>query len=278
MAKKQIINKASYWSDTSITGIEFLSAHYTSHEFSPHTHEGYAVGVVESGAQSFRYKSLFDIIPAGNIMVIHPNEVHTGRCVGGNGCAYRMMYIKPELLRNFMPAIHGRPERDLYFPNQSISDPDLAQKIKTAHQIFENPSSALIEKETRLYSMLMHLISEHSDSKRLEKLFRPGRYYVKKAKRFLEDQYHTDMSLKTLAENVNISPYHLLRMFTEEFGIPPHAYLTQVRIQAARKYLSQGMSIAEVAQETGFCDQSQFTRRFKQIVGTTPGLFQKKPQ
>jgi AraC-like DNA-binding protein len=101
---------------------------------------------------------------------------------------------------------------------------------------------------------------------------------VKKAKRFLEDRYDENVSLKDLAREVNISPYHLLRVFESELGIPPYAYLTQIRIQESKRLLSNGVSIADVAQQTGFCDQSQFTKRFKQIVGTTPGLFIKNQQ
>lgn len=87
-----------------------------------------------------------------------------------------------------------------------------------------------------------------------------------------------NLTLKEIAMVVNISPFHLLRMFKEDVGLAPHAYLTQYRIRKAMHLLSKGTPIVQVALQTGFCDQSQFTKRFKQLVGTTPGHFRNTPQ
>ncbi|WDP84773.1 MAG: AraC family ligand binding domain-containing protein [Desulfobacter sp.] len=76
---------------------QFLSTQYTDHEFASHTHDSFAIGIVESGAQSFRYKSPPDIVPAGNIMVIHPGKLHTGYCIADKGCSYQMIYTDPNV-------------------------------------------------------------------------------------------------------------------------------------------------------------------------------------
>ena len=74
---------------------------------------------------------------------------------------------------------------------------------------------------------------------------------------------------------MSISPYHLARLFNSQMGIPPHAYLDSVRIRQARRLLTLGRPILEVALATGFADQSHFTRRFKRTVGVPPGDFVK---
>ena len=66
-----------------------------------------------------------------------------------------------------------------------------------------------------------------------------------------------------------------MRVFRKVLGLPPHAYLVQVRITQAKKLLASGMAIAEVAAETGFSDQSHLHRHFKRIVGVTPGQYVK---
>ncbi|MBI1877856.1 MAG: helix-turn-helix transcriptional regulator, partial [Chloroflexi bacterium] len=71
----------------------------------------------------------------------------------------------------------------------------------------------------------------------------------------------------------NLSPFHLLRAFRAELGLPPHAYLTQIRIERAKALLAQGWPVAQVAFETGFADQSHLTKRFKGIVGVAPGQY-----
>ena len=59
--------------------------------------------------------------------------------------------------------------------------------------------------------------------------------------------------------------------------MPPHLYLTQVRIERAKTLLTEGLPPAHVAAETGFVDQSHFTKRFKRIVGVTPGQYITNP-
>lgn len=273
MVKSANNNKAIYWADSSISGLKFLSTQYSNHEFAPHTHDSFAIGVVESGAQSFRYKSPPDIVPAGNIMVIHPGEVHTGYCIADKGCSYQMIYVDPKVVLKAFSDFYQNFNQDLHFKNQNISDNEVANSIRQAFRSFSNNSSPLIEKESKLQIMLEKLISRYALPGCFGKKFKAEKTYVKKAKLFLEDNYDSDPSLKDLACEVNISPYHLLRMFKEDLGIPPHAYLTQIRIQKSKRFLIQGSPISDVAQLTGFCDQAQFTKRFKQIVGTTPGLF-----
>ncbi|MEW6734220.1 MAG: helix-turn-helix domain-containing protein, partial [Acidobacteriota bacterium] len=66
---------------------------------------------------------------------------------------------------------------------------------------------------------------------------------------------------------------YLIRAFRNEVGIPPYVYLTQVRIEKAKKLLAKGAPIAEVAVAVGFADQSHLNRFFKRIIGITPGRY-----
>jgi AraC-like DNA-binding protein len=56
-------------------------------------------------------------------------------------------------------------------------------------------------------------------------------------------------------------------------GLAPYEYILAARIEECRKLLSAGISIAEAAARTGFCDQSHLNRHFKRIVGITPGKY-----
>ena len=73
-----------------------------------------------------------------------------------------------------------------------------------------------------------------------------------------------------------MSPYHFVRSFSAEVGMPPHVYQLRRRIAAAKRLLTGGATIADVAAATGFADQSHLTNRFKAVVGVTPGAFRKK--
>lgn len=95
---------------------------------------------------------------------------------------------------------------------------------------------------------------------------------------YLEEHYAEEVSLTQLAGLVGLSPYHLNRVFHRTHGLPPHALQTQLRVVRARTLLRHGWAPAVVAAETGFADQSHFTRRFKSVVGVTPGVYRKNVQ
>jgi AraC-like DNA-binding protein len=59
-------------------------------------------------------------------------------------------------------------------------------------------------------------------------------------------------------------------------GLPPHAYLENIRIRQAQHLLKNGKPIIEAAYETGFSSQSHFTTTFKRLIGVTPGQFAKE--
>jgi AraC-like DNA-binding protein len=72
-----------------------------------------------------------------------------------------------------------------------------------------------------------------------------------------------------------LSQFAVLRAFRAETGLPPHAYLNQIRVRRARTLLDQGIAPADVALTTGFADQAHLTRHFKRVVGVPPGAYQR---
>jgi AraC-like DNA-binding protein len=97
--------------------------------------------------------------------------------------------------------------------------------------------------------------------------------YIDRVRSYLEERYAENVTLDDLARFVNLSPYHLLRLFRQQTGLPPHTYLTQVRVRRARSLLRAGVPIAETALQVGFTDQSHLSRHFKRTVGVPPGQY-----
>jgi AraC-like DNA-binding protein len=81
------------------------------------------------------------------------------------------------------------------------------------------------------------------------------------------------MSLESAAAALGRSVPHVIRSFTREFGLSPHAYVTGRRIDMARSLLLQGAAPAEVAAMVGFYDQAHFTRNFKKHTSATPASY-----
>ncbi|MBX3111350.1 MAG: helix-turn-helix domain-containing protein [Fimbriimonadaceae bacterium] len=79
-----------------------------------------------------------------------------------------------------------------------------------------------------------------------------------------------------LARAVNISPSRLTQLFHQEMGMTPQDYVERERLaRAARLLLQSDMTLAEVAQNTGFANEFYFSRRFKLYHGVSPGRFRK---
>jgi AraC family transcriptional regulator len=101
---------------------------------------------------------------------------------------------------------------------------------------------------------------------------------IEKALCYIKKRLSEDLTLESISRHVNLSPYHFSRLFKSETGTPPYDYLLRCRIDYAKKLLKQSQkSIKEIAFETGFHSESNFTTLFRQKTGLAPNQFRKLP-
>ena len=87
-------------------------------------------------------------------------------------------------------------------------------------------------------------------------------------------EYSKPHSLQYYADFCNLSPGRFSHVFKEGMGVPPHEYLTRIRIEKAVQLLGNSkLSVSEVAEQTGFSGQNYFSRAFKRYTGKTPREF-----
>lgn len=96
---------------------------------------------------------------------------------------------------------------------------------------------------------------------------------VRRALAMLRERLSEAVTLDELARHAGFDKYHLCRAFRAHVGMPPHAYLTHLRILRAKELLAAGARPTDIAPQVGLYDQSQLNRHFRRIVGTTPGRF-----
>jgi AraC-like DNA-binding protein len=101
---------------------------------------------------------------------------------------------------------------------------------------------------------------------------------VRRAIEFLRGRLDGAVTLDALADHAGTDKFHLCRAFRAQVGLPPHAYLTRLRIMRAKELLASGVRPSEIAPRVGLCDQSQLNRHFRRIVGTTPGAYARNIQ
>ncbi len=92
----------------------------------------------------------------------------------------------------------------------------------------------------------------------------------------LHDRLFERVTLDELAAVAGVHRAHLVRAFRERFGVSVGAYVRRERVQwAARALRSTDTSIAEIALQAGFADQSHFTHTFVKHVGVPPGRYRR---
>lgn len=265
-------DQTKFWQVPDLGNLEVLHVTYRQHAFERHAHETYATGIIDRGVGSFWYRGANRAVPAGNLTALDAEEAHTGRVLSQEGWSYRILYPSKELLENIAEEAFGW-WGEMHFPEPVFHDGPLATSMDRLHRSLNEPGSAL-ERESLLLSTYASLLARHAEQRRTPERPASGEpRAVSRAREYLEECFAEDVSLRKLAEIAGLSRYHLIRTFRENVGLPPHAYLTQVRLRQARKLLAAGEPIAAVAQGVGFVDQSHLTRRFKGAFGITPGQF-----
>lgn len=88
---------------------------------------------------------------------------------------------------------------------------------------------------------------------------------------YINENHAEDLSLEVVAQAVELSPYYLSHLFSDELGITFLNYLTRVRMEKAKSLLlNTNMTVQEIAYEVGYNDPSYFTKVFKKLEGRTP--------
>ena len=130
--------------------------------------------------------------------------------------------------------------------------------------------TSLLELERYLMDFIDYVCSTISNNKK-------NKYYTmfKSVCEFIETHYQEQLSLELLAEKTKLTPSYFSRLFTEYCECSFISYLTNVRIEAAKKHLQIGTKVHQVAILVGYQDYSYFSRVFRHIVKISPKEYQK---
>jgi len=247
-------------------GLERFDAFFTGHAYDPHRHDCYAIGYTLSGVQTFVYRGARANSVPGNVIVIHPDEVHDGRAGAEPGFRYRMIYLQPSLVR----AALEDNARSLPFVRNVLSrDQRLYEALLPA---FSDMTRTLEELERD------HMIAAVSDallamdpSARFSTA--RDRFYARVglARDYLDAHFRQSVTSDELERVTGLDRYSMARAFRRHFGTSPYRYLTMRRLDRVRATLRTDTPLADAAFDAGFADQSHMTRQFKQAFGLTPG-------
>jgi AraC-like DNA-binding protein len=231
----------------------------------------YMIVSVQSGAMDFRYRNTRTRGQAvdGTLYVIEPGEVWSCH---SEELSFSHILIDPTLLQQTATELFQREQSLPHFPRHALFDPSLNTVLLHLAASSLAPVSRLQQDETLLRLLAQFLLSHAEKGGALPRI---GREHAatRRTKEYLEAHYAEEVTLQELANMTNMSPFHLIRVFRQDVGLPPHAYQIQLRLARARTLLAQGFTASYVAMETGFFDQPHLTRQFKRYFLVTPGSY-----
>lgn len=239
-----------------------------------HSHQEYQLGMSFDCQGEYYYRGAYHSIPVGSLSIIHSGEIHSPseRTYLPQPATFWMMHVEPSLLEETALEIAGNVKVP-FFTEPVLSDRILIKLFQNLCLTLQTNPSKLTQ-DSAILDFFSCLISDRA--KLVPKFYPTENKAIAIIGDYLQDNYDDNISLAELAVMVGMSRFYLSRLFRREKGISLSAYQTQIKIDRAKKLLSQGMPIAQVASATGFYDQSHFGYHFKRLVGTTPGNYQKE--
>lgn len=248
-------------------------------ELGPHAHDSLILAAVRAGERRVRldgagsvFSTAEQVAGPGSCCVVLPGVLHV--CSWAAGSVVDCLCIKRPLLKSFMfdvkTAIGGPVLDDAVLHEAVCACAERCARMRAGAA--QRGASVGGDPVALLGGILARLAGRRG---------RVGAAFdvpeaLRRARELLDENAEVEgepLRCSELARRVGLSPWALSRGFVRAFGAPPREYALDRRVHAARRLLALGRAPAQVALETGFFDQSHFIRRFRALVGLTPGQY-----
>jgi AraC-like DNA-binding protein len=240
--------------------------HTTSaRQFDRHWHDSYGFGVMELGGHHSASGRGRVRAYAGEAITTNPGEVHDGWPIDGGPRTWWLVHVEPAALAR----IAGVSADRLEITRPVIRD---ARLVRAMRRLFRRVGADDLSWEEAFVEACGELLSQHATATVAQHA--PHDVFTAVRDR-LADELVNPPSLAELARAAGLSRYQVLRGFQRTFGLPPHAWLRQERVERAKHLIRRGVPLADAAAASGFADQSHMTRAFSRHYGFTPGVWQR---
>jgi AraC-like DNA-binding protein len=244
-----------------LPGLRLIRARAMKDDFRRHSHRSLLVGIVRCGQRRLHMPDDELLVLPGDGFFLPAAVPH--RCMIAPAHTYRIVSISPSLWDELMGA--PAPKQAKILPAGS---PALLAARRLIATMRSNPETLSIETSLLALLEVLNRCAEVIDMAPAL----PAK--VLKVRDWLTAHCAETVRLTTLAEIAGCSPGLINRLFSQYIGLPPYEYLLQLRLGIAAQRLRGGaQTLADIAYDTGFADQSHLQRFFRRGYGTTPKAY-----
>ncbi len=268
-----------FWRDDALPYIEARSiADGRRVCYAKHTHATFSIGVINGGESTYLNGNIQTRIGAGATVVINPEEVHACNPIDDQPWSYRMFYVDAAWLASVQNGARtgapdtGAARETAYRPyvSAAVVEPGLTRGLNRLYAVLTDDDASLLEKESAAVACFTDMDHTLAPAGLRSRGTHPG---VARAADFIRAHCVEALKLDDICAAAGLSSSYLIRAFRARYGMTPHAYLIDRRVEMSRALLKRGMSIAEVAAQVGFADQAHLQRAFRERVAATPGQY-----
>ncbi|MGY4640963.1 AraC family ligand binding domain-containing protein [Pseudomonas sp. TE24901] len=261
-----------FWRDPALAFIEARTiADGRKVTYTRHSHEHFSIGAVTTGCSYYHYGAQTFEISAGTVVLMNPGDVHACNPIHDQHWSYQMLYIDTLWLTDLQHQLGFSTDQGYRpFNTPYTRDAMLYAGLLALYRILVDERAEPLQKQSALVSYFTEV------QQRLNPVDTPLREVNGKLERaadYIREHCTQALKLGDICLAAELSPSYLIRAFKQYYGLTPHAFLVNLRIQFARAQLRQGELIADVALAAGFADQAHFQRAFKQHCAATPGQY-----
>lgn len=251
--------------------IEGRQAQGSCARYRAHTHPTLSVGIVDAGQSTLRLGHQTILLRAGDVVVLAPGQVHACNPRPDQAWSYRMFYLDAAWARSCV----GRATPEQAWPQGVLTSPTagrLVGRIERALRATGRPDQRRAALSRCLRALFRLCPGKHRPNDASSEASN-----LRSIRDYLDAHCFERVPLIHLARIASLSPFRLIRHFRGEFGLTPHAYQLDRRINQTRELLRCGYPLADLACLSGFSDQSHFQRAFKLRVAATPVQYRSAP-